>query len=134
SRAFWLRALMCWAIGLAFLWTDHDSNYDYRFQVRGNVHKSKDIALIMVSETDWRRLRNVQIDTFESLRSLYFNETLTDNYFWDQQLWAHLLKRLLDYEPKKIGMTLFFGSNLGKVSIRKANLDIFTDSRIYWPA
>lgn len=125
---------MCWAIGLAFLWTDYDSNHDYRFQIRGNVHKSKDIALIMVSEADWRRLRNVQIDTFESLRSLYFNETLTDNYFWDQQLWAHLLKKLLAYEPKKIGMTLFFGSNLGNVSIRDQNLNIFADSRIYWPA
>jgi two-component system phosphate regulon sensor histidine kinase PhoR len=134
ARAFWLRAFLCWAIGLAFLWTDYGSDYDYRFKVRGNVFKKADIALILVNEADWKKLRNVQVDTYESLRSLYINETLTDNYYWDQELWSQILRKVLEYQPKKIGMTFFFGSNLGNVSISKQNNAIFTDPKIYWAA
>ncbi|MES2768701.1 MAG: ATP-binding protein [Bdellovibrionota bacterium] len=134
ARAFWLRALLCWAIGLAFLWTDYGSNFDYRFQVRGNVSKPNDIALILINEMDWKKLRNVQVDTFESLRSLYVNETLTDNYYWDEELWAHLLRKILEYEPNKIGVTFFFGSNLGNVKISKKNSELFENPKIYWPA
>lgn len=133
-RAFWLRALLCWTIGLAFLWTDYGSHFDYRFKVRGNVHKDDDLALILINKVDWQKLRNVQVDTFESLRSLYLNETLTDNYYWDEELWAFILRKLLEYEPKKIGVTFFFGSNLGNVRISPANREIFDNSKIFWPA
>ena len=87
-RPFWLRALLCWAIGLAFLWNHYQSNYDYRFKVRGHVSNIEDVVVVLLSESEWKKLKNVQIDTFESLRSLYINETLTDNYFWDEALWA----------------------------------------------
>lgn len=134
SRAFWLRALLCWAIGLAFLWTDYGSNYDYRYQIRGNVYKSSNIALITITEMDWKKLKNVQVDRFQSLRTLYVNETLTDNYYWDEELWARLLTRLLEYNPNKIGVTFFFGSNLGNVRLKRANDRLFQNPKIYWPA
>lgn len=134
ARAFWLRAILCWGIGLAFLWTDYGSDLDYRFKIRGNVPKKNDIALVLINESDWKKLKNVQVDIYESLRSLYINETLTDNYYWDQELWTLILKKLLEYEPKKIGVTFFFGSNLGNVSISPQSNKVFTDPRIYWPA
>lgn len=134
ARAFWLRALLCWTIGLAFLWTDYGSNFDYRYNVRGHVYKKNDIALILISEVDWKKLRNVQVDTFESLRSLYLNETLTDNYYWDAELWSFILKKLLDYDPKKIGVTFFFGSNLGNIKIAPEHIAVFENPKIYWPA
>jgi two-component system, OmpR family, phosphate regulon sensor histidine kinase PhoR len=134
SRAFWLRALLCWSIGLAFLWTDYDSHYDYRFKVRGNLYHEKDIALVLINEMDWKKLRNVQVDTFESLRSLYLNETITDNYYWDADLWTHILRKLLEHNPKKIGMTFFFGNNLGNVQVEPYQLKIFRNPKVFWPS
>jgi two-component system phosphate regulon sensor histidine kinase PhoR len=134
ARPFWLRVLLCWAVGCAFLYTDYYSNYDYRYKLRGNTHQVKDIALLMINETDWRKMKNVQIDTFESLRSLYLNETLTDNYYWDEELWGQILQRILEFNPKKVGMTFFFGTNLGDVSINAENTKIFRNPKIVWPA
>ena len=134
ARPFWTRALLCWAVGLAFLWNDDYSNYDYRFKVRGDIREIKDTALLMINEADWRKMKNVQVDTFESLRSLYLNETLTDNYYWDEEIWARILQRVLEFNPKKIGMTFFFGNNLGNVTINTENLRTFRNSKIVWPA
>lgn len=134
ARAFWLRALLCWAVGLAFLWTDYGSNYDYRFQIRGNVYKKSDVVLVQINESDWKKLRNVQVDTVGSLRALYVNETLTDNYYWDEDLWAHILSKILEYEPKKVGITFFFGSNLGNVKISPENSKVFENKKLFWPA
>lgn len=134
ARTFWLRVLLCWAIGCAFLFTDYSSNFDLRFKIRGNVNTMKDIVLLTVDESDWRKMRNVQVDTFESLNSLYLNETLTDNYYWDEALWSKILKKTLELQPKKIGVTFFFGSNLGKVSISPQSQKLFKNKKIVWPS
>lgn len=131
-RPFWLRGLLCWAIGLAFLWNHYSSNYDYRFKVRGHISNVQDIVVILLTESDWKKLRNVQIDTFESLRSLYVNETLTDNYFWDETVWTQILAKLLEYNPEKIGITFFFGSNIGNYSLNEYSSSIFRNPKIIW--
>lgn len=131
-RPFWLRALLCWAIGLAFLWNHYQSNYDYRFKVRGHVSNIEDVVVVLLSESEWKKLKNVQIDTFESLRSLYINETLTDNYFWDEALWAQILGKLIEYKPYKIGVTFYFGSNIGSISLNSENNKLFRNPKIIW--
>lgn len=131
-RPFWMRAFLCWAIGLAFLWNHYQSNYDYRFKVRGHISNIEDVVVVLLTESEWKKLKNVQIDTFESLRSLYVNETLTDNYFWDETVWSQILSKILEYRPAKIGITFFFGSNVGSINLTSENSKLFRNSKIVW--
>ncbi len=57
---------------------------------------------------------------------------ITDSFFWDQTIWHDLLQEILKQNPKSIGVTLFFGDNIGQTRLNSQDLLIFKDERILW--
>lgn len=128
-RGLILRALLCWVLGLVILLNDETSNYDQRFNLRGNQKQSEQIVIITVKQSE--------------VSSAYFNRTqfrgdfeqltdMTDSFFWNQKIWYQLLSKILAQQPEKIGVTLYFGDNIGDVHLSPQETQVFTNSKIIW--
>src|SRR5688500_4770335 len=79
NKELWLRALLCWVIGLAFLYFDENSQFDLRLQLRGTQNVSQKIVLVYVDEGEWSRWHG-QSDNL--LRSLKEFAVINDSFFW----------------------------------------------------
>lgn len=109
-RAFLLRILLCWVVGIAVLLNERSSDFDSRFKIRGPVLKNDDITLILVSEDEWLNLKNKNYQTLRPLKEI---ETLSDSFFSDTEAWGRLLSHILKLGPKTIGVTLFISEPSG---------------------
>ncbi|WP_413294381.1 ATP-binding protein [Bdellovibrio sp. HCB185ZH] len=128
-RGFLLRCLLCWAIGCLALSADETTSYDQRFQVRGDQKVSSQIVLITIRQSDFV---GVYTDRASSLMDLDEATDITDSFFWNKKIWNQLLSKILKQDPRAIGVTLYFGDNIGAVHLNNEEQKNFFDPRVYW--
>ncbi len=128
-RGFVLRCLLCWAIGCIALSSDEISSYDKRFQLRGDQKASDQIVLITIAQSDFANVYDYRTNFLHNLNEI---ADLTDSYYWDQKIWSELLTKVLQHNPKSVGVTLYFGDNIGSVRMPISEANNFVDPRIYW--
>jgi two-component system, OmpR family, phosphate regulon sensor histidine kinase PhoR len=131
TKAFWLRALLCFAIGTVVLTYDEVNNFDLRLKIRGPKPTASNVVLIDVSERDWAAL---DPDSRNILRPLKEIVTLSDSFFWNPRTWDKLLTSVLGDEPAAVGVTFFFGENIRPQQVSVFERASFADPRIVWGA
>ena len=131
TKAFWLRALICWMIGAILLSSDETNNFDLRLKIRGPQPGSSQIVLIDVSERDWADLDPATRNVLRPLKEVI---SFTDAFFWNQKAWRTMLSKILTDDPKSIGVTFFFGENVGSPHLNTLSSGVFYDPRIVWSA
>jgi signal transduction histidine kinase len=109
---------------------DENSNYDFRFRMRGIQKHSEQIVLVEIPEREWVELhesRNV-------IRTLKEIMNFSDGFFWNQATWEKLLSRLLEAKPAAIGVSLYFGDNIRIPILSDEQQAIFKNPKIVWAA
>ncbi len=129
KRGFLLRALVCWVFALFFLKFDEIGNYDIRFKLRGAQKVSQEVVLITLKASDFSKMYDLRTSSIIKATEL---ADLSDSFYWDRALWTSLLKNILSQKPKKIGVTLYFGNNVGNIRFTADEEAIYHDSRIVW--
>lgn len=128
-RGFVLRYLLCWVIGCIALSNDEINSYDKRFQLRGDQKASREIVLITMSPSDF-------ITVYEQRTNFLGNISeatdITDSFFWNKKTWNDLLTKVLKQNPRSVGVTLYFGDNIGAQKLSAEESRLFFDPRIYW--
>lgn len=132
TKAFWLRALVCWAIGSALLMSDDLGNFDSRLQIRGPRPSTADVVIVDVSEREWNAF--VEPESRNVLRPLKEVISLTDTFFWNESTWERMLEAILSDEPASIGVMFFFGDNVRPRTQTPKSRSIFADPRVIWGA
>jgi two-component system phosphate regulon sensor histidine kinase PhoR len=130
-RAFLLRALLCWVFSLFFLKFDESGNYDIRFQLRGDQKVSQNIILITLKNTEFSKMYDLKTSSLINTNEL---SDLSDSFYWDRDLWRELLSKILADSPAKVGITLYFGDNVGQLKFTTQEIITFKDSRVVWAA
>ena len=130
NKDLWLRILLCWSIGIAFLFFDENSNYDLRFQLRGTQQSSPKIVLVYIDEQEWSRWHG---QSGNLLRSLKEFAVIDDGFFWNSATWKLLLQKILSQEPQQIGVSFFFGPQLPRPERDISNAPLY-DTRVVWAA
>lgn len=128
-RGFWLRTLLCWVIGIMALSSDEGNSYDQRFNLRGDQPASSQIVLITIKQSDFASIYEKRTNSIQNVAEL---TDITDSFFWNKEIWTGLLKKILEQNPQSVGVTLYFGINVGGVSLNRAEEKIFKDPRIVW--
>lgn len=128
-RGFWLRTLLCWVIGCMALSSDEGNSYDQRFQLRGDQRASAQIVLITLKPSDLSSVYSRRNNSFSNLGEI---TDITDSFFWDKDLWHEMLSKILAQNPRSVGVTLYFGINVGEVHVSSSDAKIFKDPRIVW--
>jgi len=128
-RGFWLRTLLCWVIGIMALSSDEGNSYDQRFQLRGDQKASPQIVLINIKQSDFSSIYGKRTNSIANVSEL---TDITDSFFWNKEIWLQLLRKVLNQNPQSVGVTLYFGINVGDVKITANEEKVFKDSRIFW--
>ncbi len=128
-RGFWLRTLLCWVIGIMALSSDEGNSYDQRFQLRGDQRASPQIVLITIKQSDFSSIYRKRTNSMQNVSEI---TDITDSFFWNKDIWLSLLKKVLSQNPRSIGVTLYFGINVGDVTISRSEEKIFKDPRVFW--
>jgi signal transduction histidine kinase len=132
SRAFWLRALLCFGIGAAVLFADDFTNFDSRLQIRGPKPPSADVVIIDISEREWSSLDPEARNILKPLKEVV---SLSDAFFWNPRPWERLLTAVLADDPAAVGINFFFGENIRvSQSFINQTRSTFEDPRIVWGA
>lgn len=128
-RGFWLRTLLCWVIGIMALTSDEGNSYDQRFNLRGDQSASPNIVLITIKQSDFAHIYEKRTNSMPNVSEL---TDITDSFFWNKEIWLSLLEKVLEQKPRSVGVTLYFGINVGGVSLNRAEEKLFKDPRITW--
>ncbi|WP_295905137.1 CHASE2 and HATPase_c domain-containing protein [uncultured Bdellovibrio sp.] len=128
-RGFWLRCILCWAIGCLALSNDEINAYDQRFQLRGDQKASSQIVLITIRQSDFAAIYESRTNFLDNMSEV---TDITDSFFWNKQIWSELLLRILRQNPRSVGVTLYFGDNVGTVRLSPEEQKLFLDSRVVW--
>lgn len=126
SSGSFLRILIVWLIGLASLRIDHMSDFDLRFQMRGDLAPAKDIVIIELNPSDLRYFNSNEVQDLMVLNS---SSEISDNYYWSPQLWNTLLFDLLKLNPKTIIITLDL---LKQALTDTMNIGILGNPKVTW--
>ena len=130
TKAFWMRALLCFAVGSVILISDDHGDVDSRLQMRGARRSDAPVVIIDVSERDWTSIvpesRNV-------LRPLKEVVTVSDAFFWSRDPWEKILHSVLSQNPSSVGVMFFFGESV-RSSLPNSSLKVFEDPRVIWGA
>lgn len=128
-RGFWLRCILCWAIGCLALSNDEINAYDQRFQLRGDQKTSRQIVLITIRQSDFSAIYESRTNFLDNMSEV---TDITDSFFWNKEIWSELLLRILRQNPRSVGVTLYFGDNVGTVRLSPEDQKLFLDSRVVW--
>ncbi len=128
-RGFVMRALICWAFSIFFLKFDESSNYDIRFNIRPQQKITQDIVLVTLKASEFTRMYDLKTSTLIKSTEL---ADLNDSFYWDKGIWANLLEKILKQGPKKVGIAMYFGSNIGEVRLSNEEQSLFKDPRVIW--
>lgn len=131
KRGFLLRALLCWIFALFFLKFDENGTYDIRFQIRGEQKVSKNIVLITFNTNEFSKMYDVKTRNLINANEL---SDISDSFYWDRDLWKNLLQNILKQNPAKVGISFYFGNNVGQLRLTNQENLIFKDPRIIWAA
>jgi two-component system phosphate regulon sensor histidine kinase PhoR len=129
KRGFWTRAFLCLLFSLIILKFDEIDTYDLRYKLRGPQKINDSIVLVTIKPSDFVKIYDLKTN---SLINVNESNEITDSFFWDQTIWRDLLQGILKQNPKSIGVTLFFGDNIGQTRLNSQDLLIFKDERILW--
>lgn len=129
-KDLWLRALLCWAIGIAFLFFDETSQHDLRLHIRGQQATDPRLVLVYIDQDEWSRWHGQDDNLIRSLKEF---AALNDSYFWNPSTWRNILQRILAQDPSVIGVTFFFSPQLPHPE-REANTAPLFDPRVMWAA
>lgn len=129
TRALWVRALLCLAVGVGLLINDENANFDLRLQIRGPRRASDRILIVDISD---RELNQFNQDTRNVLRPLKEVVSFSDSFFWDQHAWPAAMQRILAAKPAAIGATFFFGDSIRTQRLRESDRALLKDPRIVW--
>ncbi len=130
-RAFWLRAILCWAVGISIILFQDSPQYDLRFQMRGVQQTSPEIILIQITEEDWSSLIERHQNILRPLKEI---SNLSDSFFWNPRVWSQLLSDLLKLEPRALGVSFFFGDYVQLPTLSANQREIFFNPKIVWAA
>ncbi len=128
-RGFWLRGLLCWVIGCIALSNDEISSYDLRFELRGNQNSSPRIVLVTIQQSDFANVYDERTNFIDNMSEV---TDITDSYFWNKDIWTELLYKILRQSPQSVGVTLYFGDNIGSVRLFPEEQNLFLDPRVVW--
>ncbi len=128
-RGFLLRCLLCWVIGCLALSNDEVSTYDQRFQLRGDQKAAVEIVLITIRQADFANVYDKRTNFIGNMDQI---TDITDSFFWNKHIWTQLLGRVLEQNPRSVGVTLYFGDNIGPVKLSANENLLFRDRRIVW--
>lgn len=128
-RGFWLRTLLCWIIGVMALSSDEGNSFDQRFNLRGDQKASSQIVLVTIKQSDFTSIYGKRTNSIANLSEL---TDITDSFFWNKQIWLGLLDKILAQSPRSVGVTLYFGINVGEVMVTPEEERIFKDPRVVW--
>lgn len=131
KRGVLLRGLLCWILGILILNNDEVKSYDTRLKLRGDQSVSQDIVLITLSPSDLRTYDRYRSQIFGTLREI---GDITDSFYWQPQMWANLMKKVLSEKPAKVGVTLFFSEALAPIDLPREDLLVLKDPRVIWAA
>lgn len=128
-KAILLRSLICWIISLFLLVIDHNENYDTRFKARGPQKASDQVVLITINPNDITKLFDLKSNSMVNFTEL---QDINDSFFWDQILWRDLIQKILQAQPRSVGITFLFGDNLNTSQLSTNDIQIFKDPRLIW--
>lgn len=128
-RGFLLRALICWFFSFFFLKFDEYGNYDIRYRLRGPQKVSNEIVLVTLKTTDFSKMYDLKTSSLINTNEL---SDLNDSFYWDRKLWADLLAKILSQKPKSIGVTLYFGDNVGQMHLSSQEIMTFKNEKVFW--
>lgn len=97
---------------------------DARLKWAPRTTPSDKVVVIRVTPYDlqkWQRNTRLMVGS-----SVLFEAS--DEYYWEEPLWADLLRKLRAAEPQKIGVSLYFGP----YKTQERNREIFEDPLIVW--
>lgn len=127
-RGLLFRILFCWFLGVILLFSDTSRKiYDYRFAARGPQSYDQDIVILQISQSEWDEY--FQPSLLNNM--IYKGTTVSDNYYWNSVFWLRFIEALKKLQPKAIGVSFFFGSNIA------TNWKLeryFTESPVIWIA
>ena len=129
KRGFLLRALICWVFSVFFLKFDEIGTYDIRFKLRGEQKVTQQVVLLTLKTSEFSKMYDLKTSTLINTNEL---SDLSDSFYWDRKLWQDLLSKILAQNPKKVGVTLYFGSNLGQLKLSNQETQVLRDPRIIW--
>ncbi|MEQ1878325.1 MAG: ATP-binding protein [Bdellovibrionia bacterium] len=118
----WLRGIFCWLVGLGFLLSDYNGDFDLRLQARPVQKVDSRILLLTTEPEDWGA--DPEFGARQELREQ------TDASFWRPKAWELLLHHVLPAEPLAVGVSFFFNSD----SEGPGDLREVQDPRVVWAA
>ena len=130
-RGFITRALLCWVFSLFFLKFDENGNYDIRFKLRADQKVSRQIVLITLKAGDFSKMYDLKTSTL--IKSTELSD-INDSFYWDKNIWLDILNRILIQNPAKIGVTVYFGNNIGQFKLSDHEYSVFKNKKIVWAA
>lgn len=128
---YFLRALLCWGIGLLVLNFNEHESYDLRYNLRGSVPPTSPLLIVTVTQSDWNTYFKATRPFIRPTGEIY---ALPDSFYWNLDVWTNMLAKLLEAGAKGIGITFFFGDNLIPPKLTAAQQKLFFDPRIIWSA
>lgn len=123
-----LRIILCWLLGITFLLFDESQNFDLRFELRGDQPINKNIVVIDLTYSDWQSLHN-QMGLRLPLQRDYYS--ISDQLFWNHNIWAQVLNKLLKADVKAIGVSFNF-IDLPREPLTNKQHNIFNDPKVVW--
>jgi signal transduction histidine kinase len=130
ARGIWLRALLCFIMGLSFYFFEETSHLDWRFRLRGEQSHSNKIILVYFEQEDWSEWHGQNRNLLRSLKEF---SSINDSFYWNPATWRRLLSQVLEQNPKMIGVTFFFSPDLS-LTAEHRNSKILFDPRVVWAA
>lgn len=130
TQAVWLRAIVCFAVGLSFLYLESSDNFDTRFSIRGPQAVSKSIVIIHLGQQEWLDYHGKSRNILRGLKEI---SAIGDNFFWNPTTWNEFLEHIMKDDPRSIGVTFFFDSSL-QPEHNQQNLSLLQNNKVIWAA
>ena len=126
QKGLWLRASLCWLIGLFFVLADSEPYFDLRLKLRGLQPYENKIVLLHLTSQDWSKAFGsnnsslTDVGTFE-------NET-----YWSSEAWSQILEDLLAENPLVIGVSPYLGKKIPLLINEMDKFPVFKNANIVW--
>lgn len=121
--------MLCWLFSIVLLKFDEVDLYDSRFKIRGAQPVTKEIVLVTIKPSDFVKIFDLKTNSIVNMNE---SQDVTDSFFWDQKIWFQMLSQILNQKPQAVGVTLFFGENIGVTRLNSQEIIVFKDPKITW--
>jgi two-component system phosphate regulon sensor histidine kinase PhoR len=125
-RGFVLRTMICWAVGCLILTSDEVNSFDNRLQIRGDQPAASEIVLVTLKASDIPRMQRNQ-NTANDIET-------SESSLWEEDIWFRMLSKILQQNPKSIGVALLFPAGSASLSVNEKINSVLTDPKVFWAA